>query len=432
MFKKSVYNVKIKELDNNRYLFYNTCSGALAQFDEFTNKIYENIENINIKECDKNGIETISTLQENGFITDINTDERAIFKAVSKIKRYSSNILNLTMAPTTMCNMKCSYCFEKIEKTKIDKKIINAIINFVHNQIKSKKIKVVSVTWFGGEPLLEINIIKKISKALLEICDKYRIDYEAKIITNGILLTEEIAKLLVQECKVFDAQITIDGLSNTHNSRRRYELGNGFEIIMNNILRCKRIINIQIRINIDSNNIDETYKLIDYLAEQDNLKDEVYVYIAKVEGDFDNCFTSKQYSKYHIDLLDYLKKKKFYYSINRTFPNPSAVSCGSITNNSFVIDSLGNIYTCLSQIGCVEKRIGDIFNGVDINNNYSKWLNVECNDQCNKCSFLPICNGGCPLNTIEGKPFSCTFNNEQYLKIISNYYEINSGEYEHD
>lgn len=362
----------------------------------------------------------------------MNTDEIGIFKAISKINRYNANILDLTIAPTTMCNMKCSYCFEKIEKTRMSEEVIKAIIDFFYKQIETKKIKEVSVTWFGGEPLLGVDIIQKISKEFLVICDKYGIDYKAKIITNGILLTEEVANFLVKECKVSDAQITVDGLSNIHNSRRIYELGNGFEIIMNNILSCKKIINIQIRINIDSDNIEETYKLIDYLADQDDLKEEVYVYIAKVEGDLDECFTSKQYSKHHVDLLDYLKKKKFYYSINRTFPNPSAVSCGSITNNNFVIDSLGNIYTCLSQTGCIEKRIGDVFNGVDVNNNYSEWLNVEYNDQCNRCSFLPICNGGCPLNAIEGKPFSCTFNNEQYLKIISNYYEINSGEYEND
>lgn len=428
MFRKSFYTIQVKELKNDEYLFYNTLSGALAKFDYFTRKIYMNIEEINIDECNSKEFETISLLMENGFITEKSTNEKNIFKAVGKVKRYGADILNLTIAPTTICNMKCSYCFEKIEKIEMNKETIKAIIDFFSREIETKKIKSVSVAWFGGEPLMAIDAIQKLSKEFLDICNKNRIEYEAKIITNGILLTKDIANLLVEECKISNAQITLDGLDDTHNSRRVYELGNGFEIIMNNIKSCKDVIGIQIRINIDKDNIQETYKLIDYLGEQEKLKDEVYVYIAKVEGDLDNCLTSRQYSKYHIDLLDYLKEKKFYYSINRTFPNPSAVSCGSITNNNFVIDSLGNIYTCLSQIGCIEKRIGDVFNGVKINDNYSSWLNVDCNPYCNECSFLPICNGGCPLNIIEGKPFSCTFNNEQYLKVISNYYEVNSIE----
>lgn len=61
----------------------------------------------------------------------------------------------------------------------------------------STQINHIGEIWFGGEPLLEMNLIQSVSERLMEICRKNRKIYSAQITTNGYTLTEEIfSKLL--------------------------------------------------------------------------------------------------------------------------------------------------------------------------------------------------------------------------------------------
>ena len=74
--------------------------------------------------------------------------------------------------------------------------------------------------WMGGEPLLALDVIEKLTMGALEIAAKREVEFSAKIITNGYLLTPAVAEKLVQDFKVDFFQITLDGMANTHNRKR--------------------------------------------------------------------------------------------------------------------------------------------------------------------------------------------------------------------
>jgi len=83
-------------------------------------------------------------------------------KFLRQLDTFQHEYLNLTIAPTSTCNFSCPYCFEHGIKYKtMNDEIIDALINFIERKSKITN-NSVSITWYGGEPLLGFKKIKKI------------------------------------------------------------------------------------------------------------------------------------------------------------------------------------------------------------------------------------------------------------------------------
>ena len=72
-------------------------------------------------------------------------------------------IEKIVLVMTTKCNLNCLYCYQKRYKPiDLDFNHIIALVKFINNsKIFSKKI---CFTFYGGEPLLKLNEIKKIKE----------------------------------------------------------------------------------------------------------------------------------------------------------------------------------------------------------------------------------------------------------------------------
>lgn len=256
---------------------------------------------------------------------------------------------------------------------------------------------------------------------MITLCIDNNVEYSAGIITNGILLDKNAALSLVENCKVAWAQITLDGTESIHNSRRIFN--NGFNIIIKNIMECKEIIPIFIRVNVDQENKSNTIELLNYLSSLENFRETVRVYFAQVFG-CNSCLSNSKFDELYIELIAYMKKIGFNLSIENICPEPAPFYCGAPTNSCFVIDPNGYLYTCQRQIGCDEYVIGNIFSGSVLNASYLNWLSFSGCDQCKVCTILPICHGGCPLNNINKNSFECTLKLSKCKEILKNYYSI--------
>jgi uncharacterized protein len=101
------------------------------------------------------------------------------------------------------CNLNCSYCgVDKWSKDSIDPGLYLAEFRKMRSQYPDETIK---IDFFGGEPLLQIDLIK-------QILDGVRNDGNIKLFmpTNGLLLNEEIVQWLVDEN--IETSISFDGL----------------------------------------------------------------------------------------------------------------------------------------------------------------------------------------------------------------------------
>ena len=132
----------------------------------------------------------------------------------------------------------------------MNQEVMDSIIRFVRTMLERHLFREIQVVWFGGEPLLGIDIIDSLSKRMIALADQHSVKYDAEIITNGYLMDARAVEVLAK-AKVKEAQITLDGLRTAHDRTRHLVNGDGtFETIVDHIRNQKIPFLITIRHNI--------------------------------------------------------------------------------------------------------------------------------------------------------------------------------------
>lgn len=284
--------------------------------------------------------------------------------------RFSTSAFGLTIAVTSDCNLRCIYCYEKdvISPGKMTKEVQEKIVEALRNQAKT--LSSFSVTWYGGEPLLAIDVIENLSKEFIEICKDNNITYGAGIITNGYLLTRDVLELL-NKYNITFIQVTIDGMPEVHNKRRPLANGEGtFETIMKNLEENYDLLpRTSLRINVDKNNLDTGTDIYKYLLEK-NILEKVKPYYGKTSNDNNNyidseCLSTCDYAKADFQLLMQVSQNKNAFI---RYPDYKTNFCGADFVNSAVVGSDGRLYKCWSDIGIDKKCIGNVLTGSNIDN----------------------------------------------------------------
>lgn len=296
--KLSRYNIEKKE--DKSCLIYNTVTSAILELDtDYEKSYYEMKEG---KKCSKPDLE--SALLEGGMLVEDDKDEFAELLIRNKIERFADSNLTLTIAPTMACNFCCPYCYEKGREYIT---MSETVQDQLTSQLKEKyqHIHELTVSWYGGEPLLAIETIEKLTKKIKSVLP-LGCKYNADMVTNGYKLTRRVAEKL-KDMDIHYIQVTLDGSKQAHDSRRiLHNHQPTFEHILDNIRECADILNISIRINVDKTNINEATEIFDWL-ERYGLKGRVGYYLAPVDdinGVCNNhiCMERPQYAKEEIDV----------------------------------------------------------------------------------------------------------------------------------
>lgn len=410
----------------DEYLLYNLYSGAILVLDEHYKERYEQIKK-GKKDIDK---ELLSNLQKGKMLTDDRNEVRKIMEESDFIRK-ENKTLNLTIAPTMKCNFRCPYCYEKgVEYRTMDQQVIDGTIDFIlRMKEKSEKLE---VTWYGGEPLLAMDIIERISEKAIKIFGKE--NYNANMVTNGYLLTGEIAEKL-EKLQIERLQITLDGEPGIHNKRRKLAKDeNTFEVIIRNIkniIESDRNLQFIIRINVDNDNAKSIGKILDYFEEL-GLKGKLDVYLAPVRtmnGQCNNekCFAEKEFADTEINFIKIGLEKGYDFL---ELPECNLGICGAVSQNCYVINAKGNIFKCLNDIAKDECKIGDVLHPLDCENEkFVEWISYEIPDECKECKILPICMGGCPVLRRKEKK-ACPAVKYNYQKLLQLVNEWSKKEYE--
>lgn len=426
MFKVSRYN-KIFTKDENIKLIYNTFSGAYGILNNSGIELLNSIENIVENKLTEEKKEIFNILKQNNFIIEDTIDEFELLNIRKNKVKYASKSLVLTIAPTMNCNMDCPYCYEKKVSSKMNEETINALKEFVEKEVENREIKYIMVNWYGGEPLLAMDVIKNLSEFFIEFTDKMNIKYSADMVSNGSLLNKDISDSLVNKYKVKSIQITLDGGRETTNERRYLKNNEkSFDKIINAIkVASESNLRVSVRVNVDKNNINEIDEVIEVLKENNLLNNKnVYLYYAPVIASTEKCtiFTTNCFSmKEFAEIDNGLMLKLYNNGIMPSYPVPKCIECGATSETVFVIESNGNLYRCWDEIENLDRCIGNVFTGIRINKPYIEWLSLTTDEKCTECDKLPICQGGCPYERIVNKNLQCHFksiNMEKTLEII--------------
>lgn len=393
------------EDSENPLLIYNTRTNALAVLDSEHIKKYNKFLTTGILDDEK----FEKDLLHGGYIFEDNISELEILRMQMLNSRHGGAILSLTIAGTADCNFRCVYCYEKgsIKTSKMSAQTQDAILKFVKDRVNT--ISGLSITWYGGEPMLAFDIIEYLSSEFMKLCSEYEIPYNASIVTNGYLLSPEKCQILINY-QVKRIQVTLDGPQEIHDVRRPLAGGQGtFQKIIANLRECSSYFEVvSIRINTDSENLSTINSVKQTLEENGILKENVHLYLGFVENhndayELEKCLKIDQFS--HVN-LEFVRKNGS--SIMALYPRLFNNYCCADYRNAFIVDSEGYLYKCWNDVGMKENNIGHIGcneENVEYRPNERRFYDFMLFDptlekQCSNCKCLPICMGGCPYTRL--------------------------------
>lgn len=393
LMKISRYNVcvDVKELD--QLLVYNTLKKNVVLL---KNNIYDLLQQNRLNDIDAN---VISELKELGFILENEIDEiKQVMDYFEKVKN-NKKILSAKILTTYDCNFDCKYCYEKhiLSNDYMSDEVATQICNFYEKEI-THQTEIISCTFYGGEPLLNTDIIIIIAQKLNQLAKNKGLQFHYNIITNGYCFNEEIIKDMVS-LKLKSVWITLDGPPEIHDIRRSLKNKEGtFNIILNNI---KTLINyeqvsVYIGVNYDKENYYYLPRMLEILKEN-NLSDKLHIDFSPTQ--------KTVYENEHCDLLfaedrkslEHLKKivelsKEYGFNVAKRV---EIGLCALYSDSNFVIDPMGNIFKCSWLLKNDEYKFGNVLEDNYERSNSNTFKSVIDWDICGECSYLPICGGGC-------------------------------------
>ncbi len=391
---------------------FNTLTGSIVLFDNQD-------ENIFLKKIGELSSESIKKYKSLGLIIEDNLDERKALLDIRKRKLKREPKPYFRVFTTYGCNANCFYCFEKKDNScYMNEETAKAVANFICDHSNNKK---VNISWFGGEPLLNYKIITFICRLL----KGSNLPFDSAIVTNGSLVTEEIAKLAIDEWNLKTAQITLDGFGDEHNKRKAYAEGfDGFQKTIDSIhLLAQNGIKVTIRLNINDSNIASINRLIDFLKEEFGGEANVNCYSHFLfENNFYNSKNNSHLQPYEINKrliqCGFLNKD---YQFN--FLKQRTGMCGFCGNDHYCIEPDGSLLKCPDD---VTSRYGSIFNEEIDKDMYEKWIATELDEKCEECIFEPLCQGGCRCAHFHGFAHTCEVDEALILAGLNDFIDQNN------
>lgn len=191
-----------------------------------------------------NGIPEIEGLKLRGYLQPRNNDITIEHQATPYVERYlEEGVQQLILQLTQNCNLRCKYCVYSgsyHNRTHTNKRMkwetAKEAIDFYYAH--SHMTDMVRIGLYGGEPLLEFELIKRI----VEYSEKKFLGKELHInmTTNATLLTPEIVSYLQEHD--FDLLVSLDGPRNVQDKSRVFADGNRgtFDTIIGNLEMIKK------------------------------------------------------------------------------------------------------------------------------------------------------------------------------------------------
>jgi uncharacterized protein len=271
---------------------------------------------------------------------------------------------------------------------------VSKLIEFISSHEEAEKL---SITWYGGEPLMAFDKMKSIMRKIKDNTDIQIISHS--IVTNGYLISDDVIDFF-REYKLNKIQVTLDGTKDHHDNTRFTKVGHKttFDVITRNIenLSSKlKNVRISIRVNINKENFED---FVDIYKYYNSCYENVYVYPGIIREDTsDGCSLCNSSYKSHEILNLYCKLRSMGVDIEM-FPLKLEKGCMINRVNSFIIGPEGELYKCFNDVSRPEKIVGSIYKDRLTNTTlYVRYTNdiIPFDEECQKCSVFPICSGGC-------------------------------------
>ena len=417
MSKRSYYTV-LAPLDGGGVL-YHTGTQAMATLDAAEVDLLHELDHIDgtVSCFDEEAQTFLSQLQDLGLLVDDPEVEADLMLYRHNRHRNNKKVLELTISPTRMCNFDCDYCYIKKRKGLMSEEVQDALIAFAERHYAKSPYQTLKVNWYGGEPLLALDIMESISTRFMEFCESRGVRYTAHVLSNGSLATKDVCRRLKKNCAVATFMPSISGNGIMHDWQRTAKDGKEhFSELMDNIDNMLEAgITVHANFVVNRNNFEECKEL----AVELNKKPGIVIRLTRTFAYGRNGFKlhdgkdtplvffgRAEFAPYYLDFHRALGLSATGY---RDVMKPICMYCAAWHNNSFFVDEVGDVFACMQDMdfstyalaNVVDMRAGDEwFNWA----RFDEFANIEParSQKCRRCSILPICQGGCVYCAVLG------------------------------
>ena len=327
------------------------------------------------------------------------------------------------------CNLRCRYCFADEGAYHAEREFMSletaiSAIDFLLKNSGNRK--VLEVDFFGGEPLMCLDTIKKVVAYAKREAGKLGKKFLFTTTTNALLLDDDAIEFFNSEME--NVVLSIDGRKEVHDAIRKTKNGKGsFDLVIDHIkkfVRSRGDKHYYVRGTFTSKNLDFSKDVI-FLAESgfDSISMEPVV------TDIDDLQIKEEHLKTVCDEYEtlcgkYLEKHEkgegfnfFHFNIDLeggTCLQKRVSACGA-GNEYFSVVPNGDIYPCHQFAGNKDFLMGNVRDGIerkDIRKRFAD-SSLFTREDCKDCFAKFICSGGCSANNYNfmgdmNKPYPIT------------------------
>ncbi len=407
--KSSRFNEYVGRLNSEAFVIHNNLSGAMYEVPEYVHDALK--ENILGK---ISNADVLKLLGRGKFIVPQALDEEGDFVRFRDKVEAESRVIGLQILPTMSCNFECTYCYQNTRGGKnMARDTQDEVLNFVKQRVLPST-QSINCSYFGGDPLLNLEAVRYLSEGFLRIAQENALKYSALVITNGYLLTPKTVDVLLP-LQARKYQITIDGPEHIHDQRRKLRNQKGtFNRIIHNLeyLLTQPNVAVGIRVNIDKSNAGHIEELLGFL-DDNGILGKISLSFGVVSSFNQVCRGVEENVLTLEEANQAIKSGKIGEILKRSLNDcvrllPQVVGCVATARNSFIIGPEGELYKCSKTIGEPDELCGHIENFDPGNGNFKKWIQFKIDmanaAQCRGCSMFPLCQGAiCPYDYVTGK-----------------------------
>ena len=313
------------------------------------------------------------------------------------------------------CNLRCKYCFAGTGEYHGERGMMSAetgkkAIDFVIANSGSRKN--IEIDYFGGEPLMNFDVVKEITEYAKEQGAKHGKNFRFTVTTNGILLDEEKKKYINENMS--NVVLSIDGRKEVNDRMRPRVDGSGtYDTIIPKFIDMAESRNqdrYYVRGTFTAYNKDFENDVI-HLADLGFKQTSVEPVVAPDDADYalkeeDIPVIFEQYEKL---AAEYLKRWKegnwfnFFHFMIDLDQGPCAIKrlsgCGA-GHEYLAVAADGDLYPCHQFVGNKDFLMGNVRDG-KIDEKIRKYFedsNIYTKEKCRNCFARFYCSGGCSAN----------------------------------
>lgn len=315
------------------------------------------------------------------------------------------------------CNLRCKYCFASQGDFKGDRLLMpldvgkKALDFLVKNSGNRRNLE---VDFFGGEPLMNFEVVKGLVDYGRSLEKKYNKNFRFTITTNGILLDDE--KIEYIDRNMSNVVLSLDGRKEVNDRMRNTITGEGsYDII---VPKFKKMVKKREKENKDyfvrgtftSYNLDFSQDIMEFYnlgfkktSIEPVVTDPNEEYALKKEHLQTILNEYEKFSKEYIDIKKKDKNFSFFHFMIDLNQGPCIIKrasgCGA-GSEYMAVTPEGDLYPCHQFVGNEDFKIGDVFEGIkneEVREKFKK-AHVFNKEKCRTCWARFYCSGGCHAN----------------------------------